>query len=117
MTTLRGKYVAWAGASFLVCMLSACAAAPYTPPPPLAAESLAGALAQVFQLAGSSNSGAPTTTASVCSTEAGYCPVPAGTLAGLRCTCDAPDASYTYAGRTGDIPPMPTWADPSKARR
>jgi len=34
----------------------------------------------------------------------------------LRCTCEAADGSYAYAGRTGEIPPMPAWADPAKQR-
>ena len=116
MSILRGKHIAWSDISALICILSACAVDPSKLPPPRAVEALPGAQAQVFRLAGSSTLEAATTTASVCSTEAGYCPVPAGTLAGLRCTCEAPDGSYTYAGRTGEIPPMPTWADPSKKR-
>lgn len=117
MSIFWGKHFAWIGAGALVCILSGCAVDPSTLPPPLSIDALPGARAQVFQLAGSSTSDAATTTASVCSTEAGYCPVPAGTPAGLRCTCDASDGSYTYAGRTGEIPPMPAWADPSKKRR
>lgn len=116
MRLLRGNHVAWFGASVLACILSACAVDPSTMTPPRAVEALPGAQAQVYRLAGSSTPEVATTTASVCSTEAGYCPVPAGTLADLRCTCEAPDGSYIYAGRTGEIPPIPAWADPSKKR-
>lgn len=116
MSLLRGKRITWPGIGALVCILSACAVDPYTLPPPRAVEALSGAQSQVFRLAGNNAPEAAMPAASVCSTEAGHCPVPAGTPAGLRCLCEAPDGSYTYAGRTGDIPPMPAWADPAKKR-
>lgn len=101
-------------ASVLLAALGGCATDRSTLPPPLAVGALAGARAQVFRLAGAPEAAAAP--ASVCSTSAGYCPVPTDTPAGLRCTCEAPDGSYVYAGRTGEIPPMPTWADPGKKR-
>lgn len=101
-------------ASVLMVALGACATDRSTLPPPLAVGVLPGARAQVFRLAGAPEADA--VQASVCSTSAGYCPVPADTSAGLRCTCEGPDGSYVYAGRTGEIPPMPKWADPAKNR-
>ena len=97
-------------------LLGACAGGGgdrYKLPPPPANDTLAGAQATVFRTAAAA-SGAQ---ASVCATTGGYCTVPAGTPAGLRCTCEAKDGSYLYAGQTGDVPPMPEWADPAKKRR
>lgn len=97
-------------------LLGACAgggADPYKLPPPPANDALPGAQATVFRTAAAASDAQ----ASVCATTAGYCTVPAGTPAGLRCTCEAKDGSYLYAGRTGDVPPMPTWADPAKKKR
>ena len=102
-------------ASVLIAALGACATDRSSMPPPLAVGALPGARTQVFRLAGAPETDAAQ--ASVCSTTAGYCPVPADTSAGLRCTCEAPDGSYVYAGRTGEIPSMPKWADPAKKRQ
>lgn len=102
-------------AGAVVVALSACAIDPSTLPPPPEVDALVGARAQVFKLAGAVETTSPA--ASVCATSAGHCPVPADTPSGLRCICEAPDGSYVYAGRTGEIPPMPAWADPSKKRR
>ena len=114
----RYNHARFLGAVILTCVvvaaLNACAISRSALPPPLSVDALPGARAQVFRLAGAPET-APVP-ASVCTTSAGYCPVPAGTPAGLRCTCEAPDGSYTYAGRTGGIPAMPEWADPSLKR-
>lgn len=95
--------------------LAACAGSgdPYKLPPPPANDALVGAKATVFRTAAAASQAM----ASVCATTAGYCAVPAGTPAGLRCTCEAANGSYLYAGQTGDVPPMPEWADPAKKKR
>lgn len=106
------RRLVWLG---LVLTLVACAGQnPSTLPPPASTASLPGARANVFRLATAAE--AASGPASVCATSAGHCPVPADTPAGLRCTCEAADGSYAYAGRTGEIPPMPAWADPAKQR-
>jgi hypothetical protein len=95
-------------------LLSGCASDDrYKLPPPPATTALPDAKATVFKLAAAASDAQ----ASVCTTTAGHCPVPAGTPAGLRCTCEAKDGTYVYAGQTGEVPPMPGWADPGKQRR
>lgn len=95
-------------------LLSACASDDrYKLPPPPANAVLQDARATVFKLAAAASDAQ----ASVCTTTAGYCSVPVGTPAGLRCTCEAKDGSYVYAGQTGAVPPLPAWADPTKQRR
>lgn len=115
--TSKSRLACWALGLIAAGALSACAGRgdPYKLPPPASVGALVGAKVQVFRLAGAASEAAAST-ASVCSTNGGYCSVPADTPAGLRCTCEAGDGSYLYAGRTGDIPPMPEWADPNKKR-
>lgn len=106
----------WAALPLCSALLGACASGssdPYKLPPPPANDALQGAQATVFRTAAAASDA----TASVCTTTGGYCAVPAGTPAGLRCTCEAKDGSYLYAGQTGEVPPMPEWADPAKKRR
>lgn len=119
MSVPHCRRIAWPDYRFVAGILaifaSACASDRSFIPPPLAVAALPGARAQVFMLAQGADANA--SAASVCSTEAGYCPVPAGTPAGLRCTCEAADGSYVYAGRTGEKPAMPAWADPAMKPR
>lgn len=105
----------WMTAMLCSALLGACAGSgdPYKLPPPAANDALPAAQATVFRTAATASDAM----ASVCTTTAGYCPVPAGTPAGLRCTCEAKDGSFLYAGQTGDVPAMPAWADPAKKRR
>jgi hypothetical protein len=101
-------------AASLATALAGCKTEPTRPPPPLESLPLPAARASVFRLAGDEHVG--TVPASVCGTTAGYCPVPAGTPAGLRCVCELADGSAVYAGRTGEPRPVPAWADPHARR-
>jgi hypothetical protein len=106
----------WVATLCCLTFLGACAgggADAYKLPPPAANSALPGAQATVFRTAASASDAM----ASVCTTTGGYCALPTGTPAGLRCTCEAKDGTYLYAGQTGEVPAMPEWADPAKKKR
>ena len=108
------KHLRWMAAIPIFLLLGCAGADRYKLPPPRNTQLLATAQGVVYAEPAAS---APVTPSRYCVTSGGSCALPAPVETGLSCTCESASPKYSYGGRTGAMPPMPEWADPSLAPR